>query len=169
MRPEPTDYAAAHAKYVDLVPEQNVCDAIEAQSAETQRVLSRLDEERAKYRYAPDKWSIKEVIGHITDAERILGYRALAIARGETQSLPGFDENTYVENAKFDAWPLGQLAETFALVRRSHIVLFRNLPEEAWTRRGLANNNPVSVRGLVYTILGHERHHLGVLRDRYGL
>src|ERR1043166_5483512 len=93
MRPEPNEYSSAHAKYVDLVPEQNVCDAIEAQSAETQRVLSRLDEGRPKYRYAPDKWSINEVIGHITDAERILGYRALAIARGETQGLPGFDED----------------------------------------------------------------------------
>ena len=131
------------------------------------RIEPRLDDERAQYRYAPDKWSIKEVIGHITDAERIIGYRALAVARGEMKSLPGFDENAYVENAKFDAWPLGQLAETFALVRRSHIVLFRNFPEEAWTRRGLANDSPVSVRGLVYTILGHERHHLGVLRERY--
>lgn len=169
MRPAPTEYSSNFAGYIELVPEDDICDAIEAQSGETQRMLSRLDEERAAYRYAPDKWSIKEVIGHITDSERIIGFRALAFARGETQPLPGFDEKVYVENANFDAWPLGQLAETFALVRRSHIVLFRNFPEEAWDRRGIANELPITVRALVYAVLGHERHHLSVLRERYGV
>ena len=106
-------------------------------------------------------------LGHIVDAERIIAYRALAIARGDTQPLPGFDENSYVQNASFDHWKLGDLAEEYALVRRSNIVFFQNLPAEAWDRRGTANGHPVSVRGLAYVIVGHERHHLKVLRDKY--
>ena len=168
-RPDSAEYAPAHASYVDLVDEDDILAALQQQSSETQKLLARLDEARAGYRYGEEKWSIKEVIGHIADAERIIGYRALAVARGETQSLPGFDENEYVRNAGFDAWKLGDLAEEYALVRRSNIVFFKNLLPEAWDRRGTANGQPVSVRGLAYVIVGHERHHLNVLRERYSL
>ncbi|HVG25365.1 MAG TPA: DinB family protein [Thermoanaerobaculia bacterium] len=166
-RPMPTDYAAPHASYVDLVAEEDILSAMEQQSSATQKLLASLDEARVAHRYAEGKWSIKEVIGHMVDAERIIGYRALAVARGDTQPLPGFDEQQYVANAGFDAWKLGDLSEEYALVRRSNIVFFKNLHPDAWDRRGTANEHPVSVRGLAYVIVGHERHHLNVLRDRY--
>lgn len=169
MRPLANEYAPAHQGYFELVPEEEILPAIEAQSVETQKLLAALDENRGAYRYAAGKWSVKEVFGHIGDAERILGYRALAIARGETQPLPGFDEDEYVRNASFDAWKLGELSEYYALVRRATIVFFRNLPGEAWTRGGVANGFPVTVRGLAWVIVGHERHHLKVLRERYHL
>ena len=167
--PDPSEYAPAHAAYVALVEENDILSAMEQQSSATQKLLAALDETRAGFRYRDDKWSIKEVIGHVADAERIIGYRALAVARGETQPLPGFDENEYVRNANFDEWRVGDLAEQYALVRRANIVLFKNLQAEAWERRGTANGQSVSVRGLVYVIVGHERHHLGILRERYNL
>jgi hypothetical protein len=166
-RPAETDYAPFFAGYVSLVTEDDVLSLIEQQSSETQRLISSLDEQRAMHRYAEGKWSVKEVIGHVTDAERVFGYRAMCIARGDTSSLPGFDENAYMKNANFDAWRLGDLAESYALVRRSNIVMFRNLADEAWDRRGVANNNPITVRALAFVLAGHERHHWKVLRERY--
>jgi len=167
MRPAPTDFAPGNAEYVDLVPEDDIISAMEQQSSETQKLLSSLDESKAAYRYADDKWSVKEVLGHVIDSERILAYRMLAIARGETASLPGYEENDYVRAAKFDTWRLTDLAEHYALTRRSNIVLLSNLPEEAWDRRGTANDNPVTPRALAWMIVGHERHHVNVLRERY--
>lgn len=169
MRPTANDYAGHFARYIDLVPEEDVLPALDGQASETQRLLSRIDETQAAFRYAPDKWSLKQVIGHITDAERVFGYRALCFARGETQPLPGFDENVYVDNARFDDWKLGDLAEQFALTRRAHVVMLRNLPAEAWERRGVASSHEITVRALAYAIVGHERHHLRVLRERYQL
>jgi len=168
-RPAESDYSPAHASYVALVPEDDIMSAMEQQSSAMQKVLASLDEAKAAYRYAEGKWSVKEVIGHMVDAERIMGYRALAVARGEAQPLPGFDEKAYVEHASFDDWKLGDLAEEYALARRANIVFFKNLRAEAWERRGIANNAPVSVNGLAYVIVGHERHHLQVLRERYGI
>ena len=168
-RPAATDYAPGHAGYVALVPEDDVMTAMEQQSSEMQKVFASIDEARGAYCYAPGKWSIKEVMGHIADAERILGYRALAVARGDQTPLPSFDEQEYVANANFDDWKLGDLAEQYALSRRTNIVFFQNLRDEAWERRGVANNTSVSVRGLAYVIVGHVRHHLQVLRERYGV
>lgn len=166
-RPEPNDYAPYYGQYVELVPEDDVLGALESQSAETQRLLATIDDARASFRYAPGKWSVKEVIGHITDGERIFGGRMLSISRGDQQSLPGFDEKTYVANAGFDEWKIGDLAEHYALARRANIVLLRNLAPDAWDRRGVANNAPVTVRALAFITVGHERHHLRVLRERY--
>jgi hypothetical protein len=167
MRPEPSEYHSYFSRYVDLVPETDVLGAIESQSSATQRLMATLDENKASFRYAAEKWSIREVLGHMTDTERVMGYRALAIARGETASLPGFDEGLYASNAAYDSWRLGDIAEQYALVRRSHIVMLRNLPADAWARPGTANGNPVTVRALAAIIVGHERHHLNVLRERY--
>jgi uncharacterized damage-inducible protein DinB len=166
-RPAPGDASPAHSAYIALVPEDDILPAMEQQSSTTQKVFAALDEAKAAYRYAEGKWSIKQLIGHLADAERIIGYRALAVARGETQPLPGFDEQEYVANASFDDWKLGDLAEEYALARRTNIVFFRNLPEEAWSRRGTANGSPVTVLSLAYSIVGHERHHLNVLREKY--
>jgi hypothetical protein len=168
-RPASEDAAPAHQAYIALVPEEDVLSAMEVQSSATQRILASVDEAKASYRYAPGKWSIKELVGHLGDAERVLGYRALAVARGETRPLPGFDEDVYVRNAGFGAWKIGDLAEQYALVRRATIVFFCNLPEAAWERRGLANDHAVTTRALAYSIVGHERHHLNILRDRYAV
>jgi uncharacterized damage-inducible protein DinB len=169
LRPAPTDYGVSYAGYVALVPEDDILAAIEAQSSDTQKMLASLDESKAAFRYAEAKWSVKEVLGHITDGERIFMYRALSLARGETQPLPGFDENSYVANADFDSWKLGDLSEHYALVRRSSIVLLRNLPDEAWTRRGIASDSPITVAAIAWIIVGHERHHVKILRERYHL
>ena len=107
------------------------------------------------------------MIGHIVDTERIMGYRALSVARGETKSLPGFDENLYAANGGFDQWRIGDLAEYYALTRRSNIVAFSHFTDEAWSRPGVANDNPVTPRAIAFTMVGHERHHLSILRERY--
>lgn len=168
-RPTSAEYAPAYAGYISLVDEDDVLSAMEQQSSQMQKFLASMDEAKGAHRYAEGKWSVKEVIGHIGDAERIMGYRALAIARGEEQSLPGFDENDYVANASFDDWKVGDLAEHYALIRRTNIVFFKNLRRDAWKRRGTANGVTITVNALAYIIVGHERHHLGVLRERYGL
>jgi hypothetical protein len=123
--------------------------------------------EAERFRYAEGKWSIREVVGHVIDAERVFGYRALCIARGETASLPSFDENEYVANASFDHCTLEELLEEFVQVREGHLAFFRHLSKEAWTRSGVANASPVSVRALAFILAGHPRHHLAVLRERY--
>ncbi|MEO8381565.1 MAG: DinB family protein [Acidobacteriota bacterium] len=168
-RPALEDAAPGQETYIDLVPEDDVLSAMERQSSVTQRILASIDAAKASYRYAPAKWSVKELVGHLADAERVMGYRALAVARGETRPLPAFDEDVYVRNAGFDAWTIGDLAEQYALVRRSTIVLLCNLPESAWERHGIANDHPVSVRAIAFGIVGHERHHLAILRERYAV
>lgn len=168
-RPDTGDYGPALAGYISLVPEEDVLSAMEQQSSEMQKVLASIDEKKAAHRYGEGKWSVKEVIGHVVDAERIFGFRALAISRGDAQPLPGFDENAYVANAFFDDWKLGDLAEHYALARRANIVFFKNLRDDAWELRGTANRAVVTVRALAYVIVGHERHHLQVLRERYGV
>lgn len=168
-RPDASEYAPYFQRYLDLVPEDNIISALETQMGDTGTALRRVDEERATYRYAPGKWTIKQVVGHMGDTERILAFRALSISRGETNSLPGFDEDSYVRGADFDSWPYADLVDSLGIVRRANIMMFRHLAPEAWERRGVANQNPTSVRGLAYTILGHERHHLRVLREKYGV
>ena len=169
MRLDSTEYAPHFDTYLKNVPEDDALVAIEAQSAETQKLLSGLDEARAAHRYAEGKWSIKEVIGHLIDGERIFSYRALAISRGDQQPLPSWDENEYIATANYDSWSIGDLVEQFAQLRRANIVLFRNMPAEAWTRRGTASGRAISVRALAGVIVGHERHHVRILRERYGL
>jgi hypothetical protein len=168
-RPDPSEHAPYFSRYIDLVPEEDIVPALEKQGAETQQLIGSLDEERAAHRYAPDKWSIKGVIGHMADTERVFSYRLLAIARGDENSLPGMDEQVYAQNANFDAWSLRDLAESLVLVRRSNLLIMRNLSDEDWDRRGVANSNPISTLALAFTMLGHERHHLRVLRERYSV
>ena len=129
--------------------------------------LANVRGEAERFRYAEGKWSIREVVGHVVDTERIMGYRACCVARGETASLPGFDENAYVQNASFDACPLPELLDELAVVREGNLALFRHLDAGAWSRVGTANAHPISVRALAYVMLGHPRHHLAVLRERY--
>lgn len=167
MRPDPTEFAPYYSKYIDLVPESDILAVLQQQSSETQKLLASLDEDRASYRYEPDKWSVKQLFGHLLDSERVFGYRAVAIARGETASLPSFEADQYVENGAFDSWRVGDIAECYALSRRANVVSFSHFSDEAWIRQGLANNNRVTPRAVAFTMVGHERHHLNVLKERY--
>jgi uncharacterized damage-inducible protein DinB len=166
-RPAETEYARPYAGYVARVPEENVIEAMEAQTRETAALLASIDEAKAGHRYAEGKWSIKQLVGHIADGERVFAYRALCIARGDTNSLPGFDETTYAAHANFDARPFREIADDFAVARAATLSMLRGFDDEAWQRMGTANEVAVSVRALAYMLLGHERHHVNVLRERY--
>ena len=168
-RPDPSEHAPYFSRYIDLVPESDILRALETQIDSTTAMLKSVDEERSKYRYADGKWTIKQVIGHMSDVERIFAYRALAIARGETNPLPGFDEDTYVRQGDFDSWTFADLVDALLIVRRSNVLMLRHLAPDAWDRRGVANDSPATVRALAYSMLGHERHHLNVLRQRYNV
>ncbi|MGH9422050.1 MAG: DinB family protein, partial [Thermoanaerobaculia bacterium] len=141
-RPQAGEYGSFYQNYINNVPEDDVVPALEAQARETATLLGGLSEEQASGRYAPDKWSIKQLVGHVIDGERVFAYRALAIARGETQSLPGFDQDPYVVNGGADERSISDLAEELATVRRANVMMFRAFSEEAWQRMGTASDNP---------------------------
>ena len=166
-RPAQDEHAPYYGKYTSLVPDGNVVEILEHQIAATVNLLRNLPEEKANYRYAPEKWSVKEVIGHLTDSERIFAYRALRIARNDQTPLASFEQDGYVPAGDFGARTIADLLDEFECVRRSTLFLFKNLNEEAWSRRGTASDNEVSVRALAYIIAGHELHHLNVLREKY--
>jgi hypothetical protein len=167
VRPASDEVPSSFADYVARVPENDVLAALAAQSATSLEVLRRIPESKADHRYAPEKWSIRELVGHLVDAERIVTYRALRFARGDTTPLPGFDEDEYVRQAPFATCRLADLADELDCVRRASLHFFRHLQPEAWLRRGTANGAVASVRGLAFAILGHERLHLETLRRRY--
>jgi uncharacterized damage-inducible protein DinB len=166
-RPDETEYLPYYAGYISLVPEGDILDVLSKQSDETLALLRSIPESQGGLRYAPGKWSVKELVGHLVDSERVFSYRALRFARNDQTPLPGYEQDDYISNASFDACALGDLAAEFESVRRSTLFLFKHLDEEAWMRRGLANESEVSVRALAYLIAGHELHHRGILRERY--
>jgi hypothetical protein len=166
-RPDETEYDPYYDKYVALVPAGDVVAVLGSQIEETLALLRSIPEERGRFRYAPGKWSVKELVGHLIDSERIFAYRALRFGRDDRTALPGYEQDDYVRGGSFDAVPLDALAAEFASVRQATVFLFEHLDEEAWARRGLANDSEVSVRALAYLIAGHELHHRGVLRDKY--
>ncbi|MGH9942237.1 MAG: DinB family protein [Pyrinomonadaceae bacterium] len=166
-RPEPGEYAPYYERYVSLVPETDLLPTLERQLAETLAVLRGVTEEQASSRYAPGKWSVKELLGHMSDTERIFAYRALRFARGDRTPLPGFEQDDYVRGGHFDSGAWAELVNEFEAVRRATLCLLRPLDEAAWSRRGVASEHEISVRALGYIIAGHERHHREILRARY--
>jgi len=166
-RPEAGEYAPYYEKYIAKVQGSDILATLDEQRRQTLLLLSGRNESDGDIRYAPGKWTVKEVVGHICDAERIFAYRALRIARADSTPLPSFDENSYVANAPFAQHPLPDLIEDFIAVRRATISLFRNFDEAAWMRRGVASNNPVTVRAIAYIIAGHELHHRRILEEKY--
>lgn len=166
--PAADEYAPYYGRYVQLVG-GDVLAALESQSRSTAALLAATNEAKGGFRYAEGKWSVKEVIGHLADAERIFACRALRFARADRTPLPGFEENDYVPAGRFDRRTLADLAAEFAAVRLATSTFARSLDDEALARRGVASDNPVSVRGLLAIIAGHELHHLKLLRERYGL
>lgn len=166
-KPAKSEFLPYYEKYIALVPDGDVISTLTSQMSDTQALLNGLPASVATYRYAPEKWSVNEVIGHLIDSERIFAGRALRFARNDPTPVPGFEQDDYVRNSTFDVYPLAELASELETVRQSTIFLFRHMDEEAWTRRGVANNAEVSVRALAYIIAGHELHHREVLRTRY--
>jgi DinB superfamily len=166
-RPEPGEYAPYHERYISLVPGNEIIGTFESQRREMLVLLCGRDDKDGDFRYAPDKWSLKEVLGHVCDGERIFTYRALRIARGDRTPLPGFEQDDYIRNGPFAHRPIADLIEDYIAVRRATITLYRNLDESAWMRRGLANNAEVSVRAIAYLTAGHELHHKRILEERY--
>lgn len=168
-KPDETEYQPYYGRYISLVPDDggDILATLSEQLKESLSLLRSISETRADFRYAPGKWSIKELVGHIIDSERIFSYRALRFARNDQTPLSGYEQDDYVRNASFDAYPLAELADEFESIRRASIFLFKHLDEEAWMRRGVANGNEVSVRALAYILAGHELHHREILRSKY--
>lgn len=165
--PSPTTYAPYYETYISKLKGQDPIRLLESLVLDFKALLSEIPDEKEEFRYAEGKWSVKEVTGHIIDTERIMCMRALCIARGEKQSLPGFDENEYVAAANFDKRTLYDLSREFGFVREATLSLFKSFSEEDLDRNGTANNNPVTPRALLYIITGHNLHHMEVLKERY--
>ncbi len=166
-RPEKSEYAFYYEAYISLVEGNDVIARLEAQILETSALLEGVSEVTGTFRYAEGKWSVKELIGHIIDTERIMAYRALRIARNDQTPIEGFEQEPYIENSNFDDRNMNSLIEEFGALRRSNIIMFNNFAETAWMRMGTASENPVSARALAYIIAGHELHHIKILRERY--
>jgi uncharacterized damage-inducible protein DinB len=166
--PATDEYSPAAAGYVGKAGAvADPLGKLDDQLAEVLSLLEPLDEAQQLHRYAPGKWSVKDMLGHMIDTERIFAYRALRIARADATPLPGFEQDDYVAAAGTEACEWSELLEEFQHVRRASILLLRHLPEAAWMRRGVASNHPVTVRALAYIIIGHVTHHLDILRERY--
>lgn len=166
--PEPSEYKPYFAGYIGKASQHaDPIQALQEQHKELLEFFGPLDESKLLHRYAPGKWSIKEVFGHIIDTERVMSYRLLRVARGDETVLPSFDENLFVANAGFDQQSWSALLHEFSFVRRATVLLLQGLPEEAWMRRGVYADNPTTVRALAYILIGHPAHHCDIVRERY--
>ena len=166
-RPEPNEAAPYYFTYIDRIPNHDIVAVIAAQMEETLPFLLAISEEQSLHRYAPEKWSIRQVVNHLIDTERVFISRAFWFARGFDSPLPGFDEKVCAGAARADEVSWADHIEDFRVVRMSALTFFRNLPAEAWMRRGVASDNPFTVRALAYIIAGHAAHHTAILRERY--
>jgi hypothetical protein len=165
--PDRTEAAEYYFTYIDKVPPGDICQILDDQLAATLPLLQGISEERSLHRYDPDKWSIREVLGHVNDAERLFVFRALWFARGFTDPLPSFDQNVAVPASAAHARPWSGHVEELRAIRAATLAFFRSLPSEAWTRRGVASGNPFTVRALAYIVAGHLTHHAKILKERY--
>ncbi len=166
-RPEAGENAPYYDRYISLVPGNDVLAAFDEQRRQMLLLLSGRPESDGDLRYAPDKWTLKEVLGHLNDTERIMTYRALRISRGDKTPIEGYEQDDYVRISPLSRRPLSDLIEDYIAVRRATISLFRNLDDESWTRRGTANKYEITVRALAYLIAGHELHHRKILEEKY--
>jgi uncharacterized damage-inducible protein DinB len=166
-KPNPDEYGAFYETYISKVDTNDPVSELKKSRQELLSLISSLKKKQLKYRYAEGKWSIKEILVHLMDSERIFSYRALRFARNDQTELPGFTENSFAENSNADARKLKSLLREYRSLRESTIQLFSNFDEAMMMRLGKANKNPMSVRALLFVILGHQKHHLGVIRERY--
>jgi hypothetical protein len=166
-RPEKTEYAAYYETYISLVEEADIVSAMRKQADELCEIFLQMSDEKGLYRYAEGKWSIKELLGHLIDGERVFAYRALRFARSDKTELAGFDQDPYIENANFDAVKLQDLLDELLALRKANGLFFNNLTNEAWSRTGVASENEISVRAIAFILVGHIRHHVNILKEKY--
>ena len=166
-QPQANEAASYYFRYIDLANSDDIVSYLDDQFKQTMPFLEGISEEKSKHRYAPDKWSIRELLNHVNDGERIFLGRALWFARGFTDPLPSFDQEIAVAGAKADETAWADLVEEFRTVRLGTLSFFRNVPAEAWSKTGVASDNPVSVNAIAYIIGGHVAHHVNVLKERY--
>lgn len=166
-RPESSEFIPYYSTYIGLIPDGEIIQILNEQINDSISLLKDISDNQGLFRYAPKKWSIKEVLGHMADTERIMAYRLLCFARGEKESLPGFDENSYVLNASFDNQTIEDLVDNFLAVRKSTVHLLKSLNSNSWSQRGTANGGEVTVRAIAYIIAGHELHHRHIIKERY--
>jgi hypothetical protein len=167
-RPTDNEYVPYFGRYIGLIQEPDFLAALNGQPAAYRTLLGKLQPEQGGYRYEPGKWSLRECLGHVIDTERVFAYRALAVSRNEQASLPSFEQDDWAKAAGHDGVSLAGLLDEFAAVRQSNIHLLQHMSKDAWERMGTVNQHPISTRGLVYILVGHAQHHLGVLKQRYG-
>ncbi|WP_423146595.1 DinB family protein [Rubrolithibacter danxiaensis] len=165
-RPEPTEYSPFHAGYIERAND-NILEELEQQATAIPDFLRSIPEEKHDFSYAPDKWTLKQLVGHLTDTERIMAYRLLRFSRKDSTPLPGFEENFYVDNSNFLNSSFYELADEFAAVRQGNLFLFRSLKDEQLDLYGEANGNALSVRALLFILSGHLKHHVQIIKDRY--
>jgi len=169
MRPQQGDYAPYYDRYISLIDNDDVVLVLENQIQSSIELLESIGEAKANFAYAEGKWTIKQVLGHIIDTERIMTFRALSFARGEKQPIPGFEQDDYVNEANFNERTLKGLISEFKAVRESNIILFKSFDENILSRKGIASGNEITVLALLFIIAGHEKHHLNVLKEKYGI
>lgn len=167
MRPSLGDYSSYYENYLKLIKGDDILRILNEQNKSTQDILNSFSEHRGNYRYADGKWTVKEVVGHLLDTERIFAYRALCIARGEKKSLPGFNQDDYVSEGNFNRRELFEITYEYRLLRESNLLLFRSFTPEMLKLKGFANESSVSVLAILFIIAGHEKHHMNVLKEKY--
>lgn len=165
--PDRGEFAEYYARYVDLVPKRDIRETLDAQLAESVAMFGRISEEQSRLRYEPGKWSIRQVLSHVSDTERVFTFRALWFARGFSDALPSFEQDVAAEGARADDRSWRSHIDDFRAVRQSTLTFFRDLPPPAWERRGVASGVPVTVRALAWISAGHLAHHAAIIRDRY--
>ena len=166
-RPEASEAAPYYALYIDRITSDNIVDVIEGQLAETSGLLQSISEDQSRHRYAPGKWSMRQLLNHVNDTERVFLFRAFWFARGYSDELPSFDQEVAAAAVNSDEHSWASHIEDFRAVRESTLTFFRNLPDDAWSRGGVASGNRVTVRALAYILAGHLAHHTAVLKEKY--
>jgi len=166
-KPSPEEYAPYYQKYIDLVKEEDILKVLSEQKAELALFFNGISNEKGNFRYAPDKWSIKEIFGHLLEGERVFAFRALFFARQPNVQLPGYDHDVWVKAGNFDNFTLEDLLREFEIVRKANLLLFRRLSQQDWMNSGIANNYNISVRSIAYVMAGHVNHHINVIKERY--
>lgn len=165
--PDKTEYAEYYAHYVSLVQTTDVVSKLQNQLDDLTAIFAEVTDEQGLYAYETGKWTIKELLGHLIDGERVFAYRAFRFSRADETPLPGFDQNPYIENANYNSIKIADLLAEFSLLRQSNILFFKNLSDEMWDRTGVASDNPITVRALTFIIVGHVEHHVKILKEKY--
>jgi DinB superfamily len=166
-RPDATEYAPYYERYISLVPDDDIQATLAAQKDEISSLVSGLPEEKGTYAYADGKWTVKELLSHVIDGERIFSYRALRISRGDKTPIEGFEQDDYIANSNANNRSFADLVDEFTFERAANLRLFANFTDENSKRVGTASDNPVSARAIAYIMAGHVRHHIGILKERY--